>query len=283
MRAPSSLKNDAELLGDIRQAMQALDDAGAVPMFGSLAREGLVRRNIFLGELSRVGIKDPERLAVPSVRNDAAFLFTTVGVTSAVAVVAGVALPGDWGFFVPYLVGGISLAVLAVGSTAPGLLQVFTDQFSKVFPDYRERIVRHEAAHFLAGYLLGVPVGGYSLDLGKEHTDFVEAKMAKRIIEGRLSDDEVNLLAVVAMAGLAAEGVEYDEVIGQTADLQLLERLMARSENKMSDQAKMNLTRWAVWSAVTMLRDNGDAYERLMAVMRRGGSVRECVAAIEGV
>lgn len=32
------------------------------------------------------------------------------------------------GFFVPYLTGGISIAVLAVGSTAPGLLQFFIDK-----------------------------------------------------------------------------------------------------------------------------------------------------------
>ena len=66
----------------------------------------------------------------------------------------------------PYLVGGISIAVLAVGSVAPGLLQFAIDRFSLVFPDYRERTTRHEAAHFLTGYLLGFPIANYSLMIG---------------------------------------------------------------------------------------------------------------------
>jgi hypothetical protein len=53
------------------------------------------------------------------------------------------------GFFVPYLTGGISIVVLAVGSTAPGLLQFAIDKFSQFYPDYRERVLRHEGAHFL--------------------------------------------------------------------------------------------------------------------------------------
>lgn len=53
------------------------------------------------------------------------------------------------GFFVPYLTGAIVLVVLAVGSTAPGLLQFVIGRFAQVFPDYRERVLRHEAAHFL--------------------------------------------------------------------------------------------------------------------------------------
>ena len=39
-------------------------------------------------------------------------------------------------------------------------------RFSSIYPDYRERVLRHEAAHLLAGYLFGVPVTAYSLDLG---------------------------------------------------------------------------------------------------------------------
>lgn len=39
--------------------------------------------------------------------------------------------------------------VLALGSTAPGLLGFFINKFSAIFPDYRERVLRHEAAHLL--------------------------------------------------------------------------------------------------------------------------------------
>ncbi len=52
------------------------------------------------------------------------------------AVAAG-QLPGDWGFFSSYLIGGITIAVLAIGSTAPGLLSVIIDKFSQVYPDYK--------------------------------------------------------------------------------------------------------------------------------------------------
>ena len=39
---------------------------------------------------------------------------------------------GMQGFFVPYLVGGISIVVLAIGSTSPGILQFAIDYFSQV-------------------------------------------------------------------------------------------------------------------------------------------------------
>ena len=45
----------------------------------------------------------------------------------------------------------------------------------------------HEAAHFLAGYLLGVPISGYSLEIGREHTEFAEAKLQQRIFERNLA------------------------------------------------------------------------------------------------
>lgn len=44
------------------------------------------------------------------------------------------------GFFTSYLIGGVSIAVLAVGSTAPGLLEVAIGKFSALNP-VREAVI----------------------------------------------------------------------------------------------------------------------------------------------
>ena len=62
------------------------------------------------------------------------------------------------------------------------------------------------------GYLLGIPVTSYSLDIGKAHTDFAEAKMNARLIERTLDDAEIDVLSVMSMAGVAAEAQEFEEV-----------------------------------------------------------------------
>eukprot|EP00873_Tetraselmis_striata_P011800 jgi/Tetstr1/432064/TSEL_021535.t1 len=277
--APSSEKVTAS--SEVLRSMSDLRDAGAVPSWGAALNGSLERRNVFLGELKQMGILSPDQLGTPSVRDDAAFLIATVGSTSVLALIAGVTLPGDWGFFVPYLLGGISIGVLAIGSTAPGLLQFAINQFSQVYPDYRERCVLHEAAHFLVGYLLGVPISGYSLDVGYVHTDFVEAKLQCRLVEKKLTDEEVDVLAVLAMAGVAAEGLKYEEVTGQTGDLFDLQRILLRSENKLSDNQQQNMTRWAVFQALSLIKSNQASYDALVAAMKERKSVAECIKAIE--
>ncbi|KAL3591651.1 hypothetical protein D5086_010291 [Populus alba] len=226
----------------VKEALDQLREVGWAKRWSS--QPYVSRRTTSLRELTTLGIKNAENLAIPSVRNDAAFLFTVVGTTGFLGVLAG-QLPGDWGFFVPYLIGSISLVVLAVGSISPGLLQAAISGFSAVFPDYQERIARHEAAHFLIGYLIGLPILDYSLDIGKEHVNLIDEKLEKLIYSGQLDAKELDRLAVVAMAGLAAEGLQYDKVVGQSADLFTLQRFINRSKPQISKDQQQNLTRWA--------------------------------------
>ncbi|KAG4391438.1 hypothetical protein GLYMA_05G183600v4 [Glycine max] len=187
----------------------------------------------------------------------------------------------DWGFFVPYLIGSISLVVLAVGSISPGLLQAAIGSFSTLFPDYQERIARHEAAHFLIAYLLGLPIFDYSLDIGKEHVNLIDERLEKLIYSGQLDAKELDRLAVVSMAGLAAEGLTYDKVVGQSADLFSLQRFINRTKPPLSKDQQQNLTRWAVLFAASLLKNNKVTHEALMAAMTKKASVLECIRAIE--
>ncbi|OQU82421.1 hypothetical protein SORBI_3006G235350 [Sorghum bicolor] len=263
---------------DVKEALDQLRELGWAKRWSS--QPYVSRRTTSLRELTTLGIKNAENLAIPSVRNDAAFLFTVVGTTGFLAVLAG-QLPGDWGFFVPYLIGSISLIVLAVGSVAPGLLQAAIGAFSTVFPDYQERIARHEAAHFLVAYLIGLPILGYSLDIGKEHVNLIDEQLQKLIYSGKLDGKELDRLAVVSMAGLAAEGLQYDKVVGQSADLFTLQRFINRTKPQLSKDQQQNLTRWAVLFAASLLKNNKAAHEALMSAMSQKASVLGCIEAIE--
>ncbi|KAF8651318.1 hypothetical protein HU200_063574 [Digitaria exilis] len=269
---------DKKSSDEVKQALDQLRELGWAKRWSS--QPYVSRRTTFLRELTSIGIKNAENLAIPSVRNDAAFLFTVVGTTGFLAVLAG-QLPGDWGFFVPYLIGSISLIVLAVGSVAPGLLQAAIGAFSTVFPDNQERIARHEAAHFLVAYLIGLPILGYSLDIGKEHVNLIDEQLQKLIYSGQLDGKELDRLAVVSMAGLAAEGLEYDKVVGQSADLFTLQRFINRTKPQLSKDQQQNLTRWAVLFAASLLKNNKAAHEALMSAMSQKANVLECIEAIE--
>ncbi|KAK2981467.1 hypothetical protein RJ640_013015 [Escallonia rubra] len=262
----------------VKEALDQLREIGWAKKWSS--QPYVSRRTTSLRELTTLGIKNAENLAIPSVRNDAAFLFTVVGTTGFLGVLAG-QLPGDWGFFVPYLIGSISLIVLAVGSISPGLLQAAIGGFSTFFPDYQDRIARHEAAHFLVSYLIGLPILGYSLDIGKEHVNLIDERLEKLIYSGQLDSKEVDRLAVVAMAGLAAEGLEYDKVIGQSADLFTLQRFINRTKPQLSKEQQQNLTRWAVLFAASLLKNNKALHEALMSAMSKKATVLECIEAIE--
>ncbi|QDZ19877.1 hypothetical protein HOP50_03g23940 [Chloropicon primus] len=283
MARPPSERDQALGTSEILEAMKVLRGEGKLKLWNAAGATS-VRRNVFPGELTRGPNKlacEPSAIATPSVRNDAAFLATVVLSTSVLATVAGAVLPGDWGFFSAYLIGGINLVVLAIGSTAPGLLTVLTDKFSLVFPDYRERTLRHEAGHFLVAYLHGCPIADYSLALKGARVALAKAVLQRELYRGRLEDRELDSLAVIAMGGVAAEALKYEKIVGQSEDLFDLQSLINKSEKELSDSEQQNLTRWAVARAATLLNEHSVAYDRLMEKMSQGASVYECICAIE--
>jgi hypothetical protein len=321
---PSERGEAAELATkDVSLILNGMKASGGTSLWDCYP--ALTRRNIFPNELAQMGVKDASSIGRPSDTNDFNFIVGVTLSTSLLALIVGVTLPGDWGAFGSYIIGGSSLVVLAIGSTAPGLLKVGIDKVARINPEYRNRIAKHEAAHFLVGYVLGLspnpadcsalllllfththyevhpysrlktdtfllqsrymlgaPVAGYSLGLGTAHVDFLEAKLERKVY-GQIAIKEETMLplACISMAGVAAEAMAFDEVQGQEGDLRDLQRILNKTEPKMSDQAQQQVTRWAVWQAASMLKKHEKAFDALTEKMSQGATVAECLQAIE--
>ncbi len=71
------------------------------------------------------------------------------------------------------------------------------------------------------------------------------------------------------------------QVMGQTADLSDLQRLLLRSKAQLSNAAQQNITRWAVYNAASLLRAHAAEHKALIEAMARGAGMAECVKAIE--
>eukprot|EP00466_Bigelowiella_natans_P017263 jgi/Bigna1/90577/estExt_fgenesh1_pg.C_730096 len=287
-------------LDGLSKELSTLKDSKILSRWGS-ARDSLSPRSINVNQLQSAGIRNPEALAFGSTTDDLILLVVYVLVASVLAVGAAAVLPGQLGFFVPYLIGASSLVLLAVGSTNPGLLQGPKDAIGRLNPDcskawhssdtyfiiigqrYDRRLVRHEAAHFLAGYLLGVPVTEYNLNTPtgvSPHVEFGELMTPERMME-KVPRDELNVMGPLAMSGLAAEGMQYDDVKGGQADLLLLQLLMDRAEPRMTPAEQQDFTRWSVYKAIEMVKYNRRAHDALMEAMTEGKSVYDCILAIE--
>jgi hypothetical protein len=215
------------------------------------------------------------------------FKYATLGVTlvcSVVGVSALAFLPDNVGATVCYLVAVIPILFLGVGSTAPAAIANLIvaargksdDDTAKV-----DRICRHESAHFLCGYLCGLPVKKYTLlDSGIPCVEFHPSSEGDATSR-EYSPEEVATLAVVAMSGSVGEVIEFGSAKGGENDLMGLEGVFRRSKEFIGAQKQQEMTRWGALTAFQLLSKNKDKYDALVDAFRSKKSVAECVALLE--
>ena len=83
------------------------------------------------------------------------------------------------------------------------------------------------------------------------------------------------------MAGVAGEGLAFEEVKGGVADLVDLQRILSRSRVGLKNEEQQSMSRWAVKEAAALLKREAKSYEALMEAMKQGKGVIDCVQAIE--
>jgi len=196
---------------------------------------------------------------------------------------------------------------------------LLVDLVSRQSSEYRQRILRHEAGHFLTAHLLDVPVQSYTLSAWEAmksglpglggvifDTESIEADLAA----GSLSAQQINRYSIIWMAGIAAENQAYGNAQGGQDDQAKLRLLWQQikggaSPEKSSEKStagSVNIApvseppqtiqtqtiravdtqlRWALLQAQTLLEKQASAYEALVEAMASSASVEECCAQID--
>lgn len=153
---------------------------------------------------------------------------------------------------------------------------------------HRERVLHHEAGHFLVAYLLSIPVNGYTLtaweawkqkQLGLGGVIFNTEKLDKM----SYNKDSTNLLlerfCTVWMAGIAAEKLVYGNAEGGKEDKQKIQQmLMSAGFSAVMCRQKQ---RFAFQQATELLTKNQDCYQALVQAMEKRASVLECYQVIK--
>ncbi|KAH9616995.1 hypothetical protein KSS87_021630 [Heliosperma pusillum] len=190
----------------------------------------------------------------------------------------------------------ISLGLLFLGtldlvSFGGGISSLVLDTIGHTFSQkYRNRVVQHEAGHFLIAYLVGILPRGYTLSsleaFRKEGslnvqagTSFVDFEFLEEVKTGKLTATMLNRFSCIALAGVATEYLLYGQAEGGLADINKLDGLikgLGFTQKKADSQV-----RWAVLNTILLLRRHEKARSKLAVGMSRGMSVGSCINIIE--
>jgi hypothetical protein len=164
---------------------------------------------------------------------------------------------------------------------------LFLDWLASFSPQHRDRVIRHEAGHFLVAYLLDIPVTGYALSAWEAFqqgqraqggVQFDDAQLASQLQQGVLSAHLLNRYGTVWMAGAVAETLVYGNAEGGAEDrekLQIVLTQLGRAAAYPQQERALAL------QARTLLQAHWSAYEALAIALEQRADVAFCYRAIE--
>ena len=227
------------------------------------------------------GINGAKDLLSQEVSNDQLGALTAgVFVVSAIlAIASGALIGGNVGASFTYIFAVLPIVFLGVGSSSPGVIVALYGIVRGAAEDVSERRRRHESAHLVAGYKLGLPVAEYSAG-DRPRVEFYYE-------QGRpYSRDEAEALACVALSGAVGECEAFGQAKGAQQDFADLQDIFDRVQPPLTPAEQQAATRRACLNAYGVLygkrsRKNDAAVAAVDAAMARGATLGEVVCALE--
>jgi len=282
------------------KALTALVESGDFTLYKSVASSSetmlrtfpvslnmLEQRTGLTGEILGVTDSSEKDVSLDDIKD------LTVGVvlgSSALAIASLVLLPENVGATACYFFALIPVMFVGIGSTSPGLIAgaiVSTRGSADDVSDRLDRICRHEAGHFLCGYLCGLPIESYSVseDMGVPLVEFglpsINDDSNTSPKQRELTREEIAALSIVAMSGSVAEALALGQAFGGEEDLRNLSALFRKSKEFLGATKQQDLTRWGSLQAYNLIKANLPKYESLVQAFKDKKSVAECIALIE--
>ncbi len=157
---------------------------------------------------------------------------------------------------------------------------LFLDWFAQRSPQHRQRLLHHEAGHFLVAYLLGISITGYTLSAWEASQSGQSGQGGVQFApppdQGMLSASLLQRYCTVWMAGGVAEVLVYNSVEGGQDDLERLRTTLTRLGLDWRSPE-----RTAVQQARQLLQTHWSTYEALVAAMAQRASVAACCQLID--
>jgi len=273
-------------------SLNELKEGGEAPLWNSMK---LAPRPVSLRELSQTTKLDEktldptaEEFSLEDILNTFGAVIIGCTVGSIAWAVGSDALGLDAGlrFAGTYLFAGVPIGILAIGSTAPGLLFAPIEAYRAATASAEEkrvrgqRVCKHEASHLLCAYVLGLPIQEVAVDPKGPRVVVYDEEAAQR--PGQLvGASQVNSLAVVALSGLMAEADAYGKAFGASEDLKLLNSIMLRCNPPLQSQQQQDTARYAALMAWTILQRHSRAYDAITAALDAGKGLADCLRAAE--
>jgi hypothetical protein len=160
---------------------------------------------------------------------------------------------------------------------------IVLDWLARFSPAYRERIVHHEAGHFLVAHLLGISITGYTLSAweawrkgqpGQGGVTLEDEELAAQLQGGKITAQMLDRYCTMWMAGIAAETLVFNSAEGGGDDkTKLNEVLQAVGFSETVCQQKQ---RFHFLQAKNLIQGHWDSYQALVTAMKTGATVAEC-------